>query len=211
MANKAEKIATQAEKALRKDVNSTTPLPYQILSQESGGLPPQSALRGHVDGRVQIRQIQLGGLLQQVKNITPYCYVYFALQQPRPFELQVWIWNPGLVTWLHRLAYAVPLARPVRGAVSMRDPKAARFAGDPELAAYLNSNPQVLKQAEAVAVTEREESSGYPRLIDRRLDIEPAANGSLLILHTLPKTLMLRETLLANETLQLASAIEAML
>src|SRR5262249_39652954 len=101
MANKAEKIAAQAEKALRKDLNVSAQLPYQILGQESGGHPLQSALRGHVDGRVQIRQIQLGGLLQQVKNISPYCYVYFTLQQPRPFELQVWIWNPGLVTWIH--------------------------------------------------------------------------------------------------------------
>jgi hypothetical protein len=211
MANKAEKIATQAEKALRKDLNLSTQLPYQILDPESGGLPVQSALSGHVDGHVMIHQIQLKGLLQQVKDIPPYCYVYFTLRQPRPFELQVWIWNPGLITYIHRLAYAVPLARPVRGAVSMRDPNVARFAGDPELAARLNSNPQLLKQAETLAVTKREESSSYPLLIDRRLDIEPTANGSVLILHTLPKMLMLRQTLLASETLQLAAALEAAL
>jgi hypothetical protein len=93
----------------------------------------------------------------------------------------------------------------------MCDPHVTRFAGEPELAARLNSNTRLLKQAETLAVTEQEESSDYPRLKDRRLDTEPAASGSVLILYTLPKTLILRQTLLAGETLQLAAALGATL
>lgn len=210
MANRAEKIAALVEKHLRKDLNLSSQVPYQILSPESGGLPPQSLLMGYVAGRVQVHQIQLQGLLQKTKDLDPMCYVYFNLSQPRRFELQAFIYNPGLVTEIHRLAYAVPLSKPVRDPVQVLDPRVTVFSGDADAAARLNRNPQLLKQASALAITERE-TSGYPLLIDRRLAVYPAATGSLFILHTLPKTLMMRQTLLANETLQLASAIEATL
>lgn len=213
MPNKAEKIATLVEKSLRKDLNASSSLPYTILPPEGEGLPQHSQLAGMLNGHVQVHETRFGGVVQQTKDISPFCYVYFDLDRPRPFALQAFIWNPGLVTYIHRLAYAVPLTIPVRGPVHISDPNVAIFSGDSGAASRLNSNPQLLKLADTIAVTERRESfsESYPLLIDRCLGIYPHEAGSLFIVHTLPKTLMMRQTLFANEVLQLASLIEATL
>ncbi len=207
MTNKEEKIASLVGKHLSKDLNSPSALPYQILPSQSGGLPAQSLLMGFVNGRTS-RQVKRGWHKEQ--DVAAFCYVYFDLTWPRRFALQAFIHNPGFVTIIHRLAYAVPLAKAVGSPVGLADPKLSMFSGDPEASAKLNGNRDVLKLAGTLAVTEREDTDRTMR-IDRHLRIYPAPSGSLLVLHTLPKTLMIRETLLASEVLQLASAVEATL
>lgn len=207
MASKEEKVAIIVAEALAKDLHAPSALPYQILSPQSGGLPPQSFLRGFVSGNTRF-WIKRG--FHREKDISAFCYVYFNLAQPRPFELQAFIYNPGLVTYIHRLAYAVPLAKSVRGPVGLENPRQIVFSGPPEAATRLNGNSEILRLAKRLAVTERGDLDRSLK-IDRYLHIYPGPSGSLLVLHTLPKMLIMRQTLLASDVLQLASAIEDIL
>jgi len=55
MADKAERVAAVTEKNLRKDLQLSAQLPYQILLPDSGGLPAESLLTGLVSGSVKAR------------------------------------------------------------------------------------------------------------------------------------------------------------
>ena len=55
MADPKQIMARTIEKIVRKDLDSSAQLPFQILLPENGGLPPQSLLTGMVSGAVRAR------------------------------------------------------------------------------------------------------------------------------------------------------------
>lgn len=221
MTDKLQKIADMTEKSLRKDLNAASPLPYQILSPESGGLPPQSLLTGMVQGRTQIQGNSGIGSIAGAKDIKPLGFVYFSLKQPRSFELQACAYA-GLSTSLSRLAYAVLLRKPVDRPLEVIEAKQTGlmsrrkmgFAGKSGATARLNGDPDLLKLADKLVVTAISNRS-IISYIDLFCQILPRPEGSLLVLHTLPRVLvgvlMGRETLQAAEVLQFAAAIESKL
>jgi hypothetical protein len=219
MADKTQVMANTVEKSLRKDLQAASPLPYQILSPESGGLPPGSLLTGLVGGPTAARANNLFGDFIGDRTLKPFCFIYFSPQHPRPFELQAFIHNPlGPLLALYRLAYAVPLRKAVQGAVNvvenprtgMFSKRSVSFTGHPEMASRLNGSQELLTLAEKVAVTSVRDQS-QTRSISLFCHVLPRPEGALLALHTLSRALAFRETLLAAEVLQLAAAIETRL
>ncbi|HZR39384.1 MAG TPA: hypothetical protein VFB12_04665 [Ktedonobacteraceae bacterium] len=198
MTHKSEKIVPDVQKMLSKDLNIAALPPCQVLSPESLGVPYVETL---------LPTIQI------VRGKPPLFFLYFSLTSPRSFELQAFMTHAKLATTVHRLIYAVPLVKPVHGPVTLGEQKmftTSVFEGDSETAARLNSHSDLLKRANKLAVT----SVSYGNVtltISRYLTIQPQPTGSLLLLHTLPRLLMLRWTLAAGDVMELASLIEASL
>jgi len=171
-----DKIAPGIEALLRKELGSSTPLPYQILPGEGEGATTKSVLTDI--GKAMIMTKQQSSVL---------FYVYFALDVPRPFELQVSVTRYGLGAVVGRFAYAVPLNKPVQGKASLGVTKLGSyngFAGDAATIARLNSSRELILQAHKLAVSKT--TIGNINLtISQRLEVIPYKSGSLLILDRL--------------------------
>jgi hypothetical protein len=171
-----DKIAPGIEALLRKELGSSTPLPFQILPGEGEGATTKSVLADI--GKAMIMTKQQSSVL---------FYVYFALDVPRPFELQVSVTRYGLGAVVGRFAYAVPLNKPVQGKASLMVTKLGSyngFAGDAATIARLNSSRDLILQAHKLAVSKT--TIGNIKLtISQRLEVIPYKSGSLLILDRL--------------------------
>ncbi len=171
-----DKIAPGIEALLRKELGSSTPLPYQILPGEGEGATTKSVLADI--GKAMIMTKQQSSVL---------FYVYFALDVPRPFELQVSVTRYGMGAVVGRFAYAVPLNKPVQGKASLGVTKLGSyngFAGDAATIARLNSSRDLILQAHKLAVSKT--TIGNINLtISQRLEVIPYKSGSLLILDRL--------------------------
>jgi len=171
-----DKIAPGIEALLRKELGSSTPLPYQILPGEGEGATTKSVLTDI--GKAMIMTKQQSSVL---------FYVYFALDVPRPFELQVSVTRYGLGAVVGRFAYAVPLNKPVQGKASLGVTRLGSyngFAGDAATIARLNSSRELILQAHKLAVSKT--TIGNINLtISQRLEVIPYKSGSLLILDRL--------------------------
>jgi hypothetical protein len=229
MTHKPEKIVPEVEKMLRKDLSMERLPACQVLPVESGGVPAGSLLaKVPRETWEQPMTFQMGstvgglvgGLISAARgssNVEPLYYLYLSLVQPRYMELQAFISKAKLAATVHRLAYVVPLSKPVESQISLEPVKTqafgtstSSFSGHAETAALLNRDGVLLQLANRLAVT----SMVYDRVtlgIERCLMIYPQPTGSLLLLHTLPRMMMLRWSLWAGEVLELVSAIEAAL
>jgi hypothetical protein len=171
-----DKIAPGIEALLRKELGSSTPLPYEILPGEGEGATTKSVLADI--GKAMIMTKQQSSVL---------FYVYFALDVPRPFELQVSVTRYGLGAVVGRFAYAVPLNKPVQGKASLGVTKLGSyngFAGDAATIARLNSSRDLILQAHKLAVSKT--TIGNIKLtISQRLEVIPYKSSSLLILDRL--------------------------
>ncbi len=171
-----DKIAPGIETLLRKELGSSTPLPYQILPGEGEGATTKSVLADI--GKAMIMTKQQSSVL---------LYVYFALDVPRPFELQVSVTRYGMGAVVGRFAYAVPLNKPVQGKASLGVTKLGSyngFAGDAATIARLNSSRDLILQAHKLVVSKT--TIGNIKLtISQRLEVIPYKSGSLLILDRL--------------------------
>lgn len=225
MTHKPQKIVPEAEKMLRKDLNVQTLPACQVLPAESGGVPANSLLAQvpretwelplsiHIAGRSLAGAI--AGAIRG-SNVELLYYLYFPLEQPRRMDIQAFISKAKLAATVHRLAYVVPLSRPVQGKVSLEPPKkqvfgtpVSPFSGPAQTVDRLNNDSALLKLANQLAV----DGMHYDRVslgIARCLEIYPQSTGSLLLLHTLPR-MMMRWSWWGGEVLQLASALEASL
>jgi hypothetical protein len=208
----SDKIASDAETMLRKDLGVKTSLPWQVLSGEGRGIPQQGLLATLPAETWTLpfaqRKPGLVGLLQG-DAVAPLCYLHFKVNQPRSFELQILIAGAALGGAFHRLVYAVPLSKSVSGPINLSqiETRAPRFAGHPATVNRLNANPDLAKQAQKAVVTSV--SNGRITLsITECLIIYPQPVGSLLLLHTLPDELMMRGSLRAGEVLKLGTLLE---
>lgn len=229
MTHKPEKIVPEVEKMLRKDLRVETLPACQVLPAESGGVPAGSLLAEVPKETWELPvTFQMGstvgglvggmiGMMRGSSNVEPLYYLYFKLARPRYIELQAFIAKAKLAATVHRLAYVVPLSKPVGGQVSLEPVKTqglgtstSPFSGHAETAARLNRDNALLKLANQLAVARMD----YDRQslgIERCLVIYPQPTGSLLLLHTLPRMMMVRWSLWAGEVLALVSAIETAL
>jgi hypothetical protein len=229
MTHKPEKIVPEAEKMLRKDLGMETAPACRVLSAESGGIPTESLLAEvpgemwklpvthHLGSTVQGLAGAMISTMRGSSNVEPLYYLYFNLARPRPIELQTFISKAKLAATVHRLAYVVPLSKSVESQVGLEpvkmqkvDASISLFSGHAETAARLNHDKTLLKLANQLAVTNRT----YDRVtlgIERCLVIYPQPTGSLLLLHTLPRVMMMRWSWCAKEVLELVSVLEATL
>ena len=202
MTRKPEKMVPEVEKMLRKDLRVETLPACQVLPTESGGVPARSLLAEVPRETWELPvTVRVGGLISMTRgssNVELLYYLYFKLAQPRRMELQAFIAKFKLAATVHRLAYVVPLSKPVGGQVSLDPVKmqglgtsTSPFSGHAQTAARLNRDNALLKLANQLAVA----SMNYDRQslgIERCLVIYPQPTGSLLLLHTLPRMMMWR-------------------
>lgn len=171
-----DKIGPGVEALLRKELGSSVPLPYKMLPGEGEGATAKSVLS------------DVGKALTMTKQQSAVLfYLYFALDLPRPFELQVSITRYGLGAIVGRFAYAVPLNKPVKGEVHLLETKLGSFngfAGDSATIAPLNSNRDLILQAHKLAVS-KTTIGNFKLSISQFLQIVPHNAGSLLIVHRL--------------------------
>jgi hypothetical protein len=171
-----DKIAPGIEALLRKELGSSTPLPYQILPGEGESATTKSVLSDI--GKAMIMTKQQSSVL---------FYVHFALNVPRPFELQVSVTRYGLGALVGRFAYAVPLNKPVQGAVSLEATKLGSFngfSGNAVTKARLNSSRDLIIQAHKLAVS-KTTIGKFKLSIPHHVEVVPYKFGSLLILDRL--------------------------
>src|SRR5579859_4228696 len=225
MTHKSQKIVPEVEKMLCKDLRVEALSACQVLPVESRGVPAGSLL-AKVPGETWELPLtfNMGGSLARTlggvirgSDVEPLSYLYFNLAQPRRMDLQAFLSKDKLAATVHRLAYVVPLSKPVKSQISLEPVKTqvfgtstSPFLGHVETAARLNRDDALLKLANRLAVA----SVAYDRVtlgIERCLTIYPQATGSLLLLHTLPRMMMMRWSLRAGEVIELISAIEAIL
>lgn len=171
-----DKIGPGVETLLRKELGSSTPLPYQILPGEGETATTKSVLT------------DIGKALTMTKQQSAILFfVHFALDLPRPFELQVSVTRYGLGAVVGRFAYAVPLNKPIKGAVRLLETKLGSFngfAGDTTTIAPLNSNRDLILQAHKLAVS-KTTIGNFKLNISQHFQIVPHNTGSLLIVHRL--------------------------
>ncbi len=176
-----EKIAPRIEELVRKELGAPTPIPYQILPGTSGGATAGSLLSEWAHAQMRMTQ-QADALF----------YVHFSLAWPRPFELQISVIRQGLGALVGKCSFAVPMAKPVRGPLSLGQLKlmsARGFSGDPATSARLNANRDLL--AKAYGLTVSTSTIGRTKLtISHYLQIQPARSGSLLVVNRLAKALL---------------------
>ena len=171
-----DKIASGIEALLRKELNSPTPLPYQILPGEGENATTKSVLGDMGKAMVMAKQ----------QSVVLF-YVHFAVDLPQPFELQVSVTRYGLGAIVGRFAYAVSLNKPVQGRVQLESNKLGivkGFTGDSATASRLNSNRDLLIKANKLAVT-KSTIGQFKMSIGQYFEIAPHNSGSVLTLHRL--------------------------
>lgn len=200
-----DKIASNVEKLLRKELGSSTPLPYQIIPVAAESATAKSVLSDI--GKALISTKQQANVL---------FYVHFALDLPRPFELQVTVTRYGLGAILGRFAYAVPLEKPVKGVIGLEVTKGwgysynGGFTGEPATIASLNSSRDLINQAAQLRVyTAR--TGNFTLTIPKYFQIAPHNAGSVLILHRLSQTKLFSANVGAKDLFTFVPQLEAAL
>jgi hypothetical protein len=171
-----DKIASGIEELLRKELGSSTPLPYEILPGEGEDATAKSVLSDMGKALIMTKQ-----------QSTVLFYVHFALNFPRPFELQVSVTRYGLGAIVGKFAYAVPLNKPVQGKASLGVTKLGSyngFSGDAATIARLNGSRDLVLQAHKLAVS-KTTIGNFKLNITQCLEVVPYKSGSVLILHRL--------------------------
>lgn len=171
-----EKIAPKVEQLVRTELKAPTPIPYQVLPGESTGATPGSLFSEWAHAQVGMRY-----------KTNALFHVQFALSWPRPYELRISVLRQGLGALVGTCAFAIPMSKPVRGAVNLVQAGmlgAPGFAGEPATAARLNNNRDLLFKTRRITLSTAR--IGRVRLsIQRYLQVQPSRTGSLLIVHKL--------------------------
>jgi hypothetical protein len=197
-----EKIAPVVEEQLRKELGTTTPVPYEIEPGE--GL--QTTL-GTALGEV------LGTLVGGKEHLL--FTIHFHLPGTRLAELRVHLNRQGIGAHAGALLYTSQLARPMSGEVTLEAPKtfgSSKFVGAPTVCARLNTHGDLLKRLGKLARTESQ-SGGITLKMPRICKIVPHDAGALFILNTLarPTGMGFGANMDAKEFLELAALLEAAL
>jgi hypothetical protein len=174
-----ERIAPKVEQLVRTELKAPAPIPYQVLPGESTGATPGSLFSEWAHAQIGMRY-----------KTDALFHVQFALSWPRPYELRISILRKGMGALMGTCAFAIPMSKPVRGAVNLVQTGilgTPSFAGEPATAARLNNNRDLLLRTRRVTLpTSR---IGRVKLsIPRYLQVQPTRTGSLLVIHKLAQT-----------------------
>lgn len=201
-----ERLAISCEKYLRKELASPTPLAYQLIE----GNAPTLKWKGLL---TDVGEVLLPGA-RNMSNVIGFAH--FTLEQPRPFELQVTFSRFGMRPVLSRLAYVMPLTRPVAGVVNMEgitrlfNSYKGGFTGDPDTISRLNLQRELIVSAHKLKVYTTRNGS-LTVTIPKYFRIVPHNGASVLILHRLPKQGFITPNLGARDLIAFISQLEAVL
>lgn len=169
-------IGEKVEEKVREEIESTTPVAYQVQSGEAGAATIGSFLS-------DIGNALIGGKDETLFRLN------FDLAHRRPANLQVSINRQGVGAHAGLLMYSTKLAKPVAGEVALEDPKffgKSKFAGDANVAAKLNGHSDLIKRCNELARVESQ-SGGLTLKIKRCCKVMPHEGGSMLVIGTLPR------------------------
>ena len=194
-----DKVVSQVEEKLRKEVGATSPIACQV---QSGGAASTSV--GTVLG--DVARGLFGGRPDALFTIV------FDISTPRLAQLQASVDRQGVGCHVGTLLYSAKLSKPVKGEVTLEGPKmfgASKFAGDAETAAKLNAKGDLLKRLGKLARNEAE-IGGLTLKLERMVKVAPQDGGALVVLSTLPRptSMGMDATLDAKEFIDLVEMIE---
>jgi hypothetical protein len=197
---KPEEIAHTVEEMLRKEINSSSPIPYTI---EDAGAEKTTV------GKVLKDAAELLFIGKEEEALFTMA---FDISQPRPATLRVHLNRQGIGCHGGQLLYTTKLSKPVAGEVFLEEPKflvGSKFGGDPDAAKKLNSNKDLLKRAPKLARTESN-VGGLDIEIPLFFRIVPDEQGSMLVINTLPKMVAMgfSASLDAKEFFEVAALVE---
>ncbi len=200
-----DRVGSQVEEKLRKELGATTPLMYQVESGDAGGTSVSSVLS------------DMGHALIGEKSERLFTLVFDlpAAITPRAAQLRANVNRQGVGSHVGLLLYSTKLNKPVKGEVTLEAPKGfggSKFSGNAETAAKLNAKGELLKRLGKFARTESE-IGGLKLKIERLVKIMPQEDGALLVISTLgrPTNLGLDASLDAKEFFDIAGMAEAAL
>ncbi|MFH0798887.1 MAG: hypothetical protein V2A66_01755 [Pseudomonadota bacterium] len=174
---KPEEVASKVEELLRKELNSQSPIQYQIEDEGASRTSLGSILK-------ESAGLLLGGR-EEVKLFT----IVFNITQPRPITLRVHLNKQGIGCHAGSLLYTSNISKPVSGEASLEEPKmlgASKFKGATDVAEKLNGNKDLLKLCGKFARTEGN-SGGIKLTVPRICKVVPAGAGTMLVINTLPR------------------------
>jgi len=194
-----EKVASQVEEKLRKELAASAPVTYQIEKAEGGGPNAGTVL-------VDMARGLLGGHASVLFTLV------FDVATPRPAQLRAVVERQGVGCHVGPLLYSAPLAKTIKGEVALEAPKmfgGSKFTGEAETSAKLNAKADVLKRLGKLARTEGE-IGGQTLKMDRLVKLVPQDTGTLLVVGTLPRStsMGMDAALDAKEFLDVAALVE---
>lgn len=197
-----EKVGPAVEEKVRKETGSAGPVPYKVEMGDVGETSVRTVL-GDMAGAL------FGGRSNLLFTLV------FDISTPRRATLQARVARQGVGCHVEALLYSTQLSKPVKGEVSIENPKTfgtPKFIGDAETAAKLNGAKDLAKRVNKLARTEAE-IGGLIVKMPRLFKIVPQDSGSLLVLNTLPRmTSMGMDAVVdAKEFFDIAAIIEAAL
>jgi hypothetical protein len=200
MSQAADVVGPKVEELVRADLESQTPIPFEI---EMGGAGKLTA----------------GGVLSDAAKSffggreTLLFTVCFNLQQPRPITLQVPVDRQGVGSHLGALLYTTKLSKPVAGEASLGDPKmfgSSKFAGDAAVADKLNANSELIKRVNKFS---RLEWQNMHLKAPRMVKVSSVDGAGVFAALTLPRShaMGMKVSLDVKEFVELAGLVEASL
>lgn len=200
---KTEEIAANVEEMLRKELGMGSSIPYTI---EDGNASKTSLGSVISEG---------ASLLFFGREEVLLFALIFKLPGTREASLRVHVNRQGIGAHGGQLLYTAQLNKKIAGEVNLTPPKflsSAKFEGDSEAAAKLNSNKDLIKQLTKLARTQAN-VGGVDITIPLLVRLVPNEEGSQLIIGTLPRMVSLGFSALldAQDFLNIAAAVEAAL
>ncbi len=195
-----EKVSANIEEILRKDLESSSPIPFTVSQPEAAKENMLSSFANALSLAV------FGGKEKTLFNL------FFELNDPRPVSLMINVSKAGLAgSHAGALVFTTKLSKTVGGTVTMEGPKtfgSSKFTGDSAAIAKLNGNKELLKLADKFARTKTDVAGGLK--MERYVNIEPSENGSVLTIATLPRaySMGLKATTDAKDFFTIASLVE---
>ncbi|BCM94273.1 hypothetical protein IAD21_06176 [Abditibacteriota bacterium] len=169
-------IAAQLEGKLRGETGGTTPIAYEIGAQNpSDGFRASEVFRSLVGGRS-----------------TPHLLfsLRFDFSQPCPTTLEVDLNKQHLTSYVGSLVFYTPIHKSVGTGVTLQAGKSPIFTGEAAVCSRLNSCADLTKSAGAFL--NKSLTVGAQAIhIHPFLQIVPYQNASMVIAHTLPKSVNL--------------------
>jgi hypothetical protein len=199
---KPDVVGPQVEELLRKELGATAPIPYQVEDEGASRTSLGTILKEGV-----------GTLFG--REATPLFTLIFNIAQPRAATLRVSLSRQGIGCHAGSLLYSAKLAKPVKGEVSMEQPKtfgASKFTGNPETGGKLNANGELVKRLNKFART-KANVGGLDIEMPRFVRVAPADSGAMLVVNTLPRqtSMGLGAAMDAPEFLAIAGMVESAL
>ncbi|MBI3509573.1 MAG: hypothetical protein HY064_02845 [Bacteroidetes bacterium] len=198
---KSEDVAPRVEEIIRKDLNSSSPLIYSLA--ESG--------------------IQAGALESIAKTAANFIFggnetvlfrMKFDIATPKPITLEVNVNRQGIGSHVGSITFSAFINKMITAEVALEAPKffgSSKFTGDATVASKLNGNKNLLKAADKFARVQSDIGGGLK--MDRYFRLIPAANGTHIVVITLPRatSMGMSATTDANDFFGIVEMIDAAL